>query len=980
MKKIVLFLSFVLSSLLVFAQGTPDFVCSTPTIATHTINATSAGIAWKSTTVTAAASYTLEYRSCSQTAWTTVNNLTTAGSVDGSGLYIIQNLSACQCYVVRIRANCSANEVSDWRTLEFHTTGCAEPCHAPSGLIAAARETMALLTWSAGATGTIYTVQWKTSRETDWKTQTATTNSLTINDLQPCNEYQFRVKSACSNTSSSEFSALGKFKTSGCVAPCSTPHELHIIVAPDRSYASLTWASTGARAYEVMYSISDGTTQTVTVTTNSFRLLNVASCKTYKFKVRSICGSTTSTTPVYSEWSADVSVNTEGCLRCLAPSHLSYVATDGSATLKWDAITGALSYEIQWKGPNDNDWHTVSGVHEASYRLTGLALCSWFTFRVKANCTATSSSVWSAPMGFKTLGCAPVCAAPRDVRVSVNDATAVISWIGATLVAGSYKLLVIREDGVTTLETTVTGNSYTLTGLALCKKYKVQVKAVCSNISVSEIVTTKFETRGCPTTTCNTPREVAFQVEADKVMIKWSNVGATNYYVEYTSSLDNATIWTRETTTGNAMTLRGLLPCKVYYFRIAAVCPSGVLAFTEPFRFTTTGCPTTCESPTGLSSEVVNDTEASLKFNLIAGQTYTVQYRVTGTTAWTSIALNAATTNNLPVRITGLLNCTSYQWRVLRNCSATSVAESNTETFKTLGCAGVCERTTGLVSEITDDIVAVVRFNFVTGQNYTVQYRLAGTTAWTSIVLNGMTPNSLPVRITGLLNCTTYQWRVLRNCSSTSLSESEVLTFKTKGCVTPCAAPRDLVVNTTTANLANFTWIMPATGLTYQVRYGAAADNAYLNATATTTTNNLVVLRELVACRYYVAQVRTVCANGTFSDWSTSVKFRVGENCLSAEPVSSAIAQKQYISDFGIYPNPGSEFVQVAYKLENEANVKIELINLQGQVVSRLDGGNQEVGNYMQTLDNLSNVHNGIYLVVIRANGKVVDTQKWQKQ
>ncbi len=887
MKKIILFLGLVFSSFMASSQDTPDLVCSTPTIATQTINAASASIAWKSTTGAAAASYTLEYRSCSQTAWTTVNNLTTGGSVDGSGIYILQNLSACQCYVVRIRANCSANEVSDWRTTEFHTTGCVEPCHAPSGLIAAARETMALLSWTAGATGTVYTVQWKTSRETEWKTQISTTNSLTINSLQPCNEYQFRVKSACSTTSSSEFSALGKFKTSGCVAPCSTPRELHVVVASDRSYASLTWISTGARAYEVMYSISDGTTQTVTVTTNTFRLLNLGSCKTYKFKVRSVCGAATTNVNVYSEWSTAVSVHTEGCPRCVAPSRLSYVATDGSATLKWDAIAGAHSYEIQWKGANENDWHTVSGVRETSYRLTGLAVCSSFTFRVKANCTATSSSVWSAPMSFKTLGCAAVCAAPRDVRVFVNDITAVISWIGATSIAGSYKLLVIREDGITALETTVTGNSYTLTGLALCKKYKVQIKAVCSNTSVSEIVKTSFETRGC-----------------------------TN----------------------------------------------------------------SCESPTGLSSEIVNLTEASLKFNVIAGQSYTVQYRVAGTAVWTSIILNAATPNNLPIRIPGLLQCTSYQWRVLHNCSATNVAESNDETFKTLGCPATCERTTGLSSEIINENVAVVKFNFVTGQYYTVQYRLAGTTAWTSIALNNVSSNSLPVQITGLLNCTTYQWRVLRNCSSTSLSESEIMTFTTKACVAPCAAPRDLVVNLTTANLANFTWIMPATGLTYQVRYGAALDNAYLNATATSTTTNVVELRELVACRYYVAQVRTVCANGTFSDWSTSAKFRVGQNCLSAEPVSFANAQKQYISDFGIYPNPGSEFVQVAYKLENEATVKIELINLQGQVVSRLDGGNQEVGNYLQTLNNLSNVHNGIYLVVIRANGKVVDTQKWQKQ
>lgn len=1049
------------------AQDAPELVCSTPYIAALPINASSSAILWNST---AAASYTLQYRACSDTTWTTVNNLTAGTTTRDSGRYVIQNLVSCKCYVARLRANCSANEVSDWRTTEFKTAGCVEPCRTPSGLLAAARETTALLNWSPGVAGSVYTVQWKLTSSTEWKTQTTTTNSLTVNELLSCNMYEFRVKSNCTNATLSEFSTSVKFKTAGCVAPCSTPRELRAVVATDRSYAYFTWATTGARAYEVMYTAGDSAAQTVIVTTNALRLLNVASCKTYKFKVRSICSSATSTSAIYSEWSIDMSVNTEGCPHCLAPSRLSVVTTDGSATLKWDAVAANITYDIQWMGPNDTEWRTVAGIRDISYKLTGLATCSWFAYRVKANCTTTSSSVWSAPMRFKTLGCAAVCAAPRDVRVYVSDSIAVVSWIGATA-AGSYRLIVFAEDGTVVREVSVTGNSYALTGLARCKKYKIQLKTVCSTTSVSEIVTTTFETRGC-VSSCGVPREVAFQADSNKVILKWNDVGATKYYVEYKSSADSTAAWKRDSSAGNALMLGNLIPCKVYYFRIAAVCPNGVSVFTEPYRFTTTGCPFVCESPTALGSEIVNDTTASVKFNVITGQSYTVQYRVAGTTAWTSIALNTATPNNLPVRITGLLKCTYYEWRVLRNCSSISLSESEVQKFKTtgcevacaaprevkvtvtegtaviswigatntaatykllvtsedgsisrdatvsgitytftgltlckkykvqiktacsstsfseivtaafetLGCPTTCERTIGLSSEIINDTVVSLKFNSVLGQNYTVQYRIAGTSTWTSFYVNGITANALPIRLI-LKKCTTYQWRVLRNCSATSLSESEVLTFTTTGCQTPCAAPRDLVTSNFASDSAKFSWIMPATGLKYEVRYGGATDSSFLTATSTRTENNVVILRGLVACRYYVAQVRTVCDNGSFSDWKTTAKFRVGANCMSIEPNSAQPNERvQYISEFGIYPNPGSDFVQVAYKLENEANVKLELINLQGQIVSRYDGGNQEAGSYMQTLDNLSNVNTGIYLVVIRANGKVVDTQKWQKQ
>ena len=168
---------------------------------------------------------------------------------------------------------------------------------------------------------------------------------------------------------------------------------------------------------------------------------------------------------------------------------------------------------------------------------------------------------------------------------------------------------------------------------------------------------------------------------------------------------------------------------------------------------------------------------------------------------------------------------------------------------------------------------------------------------------------------------------------------------------------------------------MPTAGLTYEVRFGSVLDSTFLNATPTRLTTNSFTMRGLVNCRYYAVQVRSICPNGQASDWVTK-QFRLGTSCFGDDD------DKHYISEFGIYPNPGTGAtgVQVAYKLEHDANVTIDLMNLQGQIVNRLNGGSQETGNYIQTLDNLSELHNGMYLVVISANGKVVNTQKWQKQ
>ncbi len=882
MKKVFLFLSLFLSTFSMFAQDAPELVCTTPFVTAFSTDASSAIVLWSRSNV-AGVSYSLQYKKCTDSVWTSAPNVGVGTNPLDSNSYTLHNLAACQCYHVRIQAKCSslATDVSDWRTKEFKTLGCVEPCRAPIALFAATRDSMASLNWTPTGAISAYVVQWKSRTDTAWHTATSSTNSLTINHLQPCAEYQFKVKTVCSATLSSDFSEAIKFKTTGCVAPCSTPREIRAQIAADRSVGYVTWSNTGARGYEVTYMAGDSAARTVTVTTNAMLLYNVASCKTYKFKVRSICG--TAAASVYSEWSTEMSINTEGCPRCESPRRLSYTVTETGAVVKWDTIVGSsITYDIQWMGPRDTSWRTVTNVRGSQTTLTGLTACTWYMFRVRANCTTTSGSVWSQPARFQTTGCVPPCIAPKNLKIYVADTVGVISWVGTP--TSSYRLVITNNDNTFTREVTVTGNVYNLTGLLRCKTYKVQVKTVCSATSASDIVVTTFETKGCPAP-CGTPREIAFQADTTKVTLKWSDMGTTKYYIEYRLAVDSLP-WKRDSATGNAKVLTGLVACKTYVFRIASVCSNGVSAFSDLFKVTTIGCPQPCDRTTGLGSDLLNDTVALVKFSISPNVAYTVQYRVAGTLAWTS----------LPVPLTA---------------------------------------------------------------------------------------NVLPMRITGLLKCTTYQWRVLGTCRTGVISESEVLTFTTKACPTPCnAPPRDLVVSPATVDSAKLTWIMPTAGLTYEYRYAlAGTDTAIANATISRTTTNSVILRGLILCRYYIAQVRTMCPNGLPSDWITTSKFRTGTNCQSIEPSAIDLNDKvRYISDFGVYPNPGTESLQVAYSVQKDAIIKVELMNLQGQMVSSINGGNQEVGSYVQTMDNVAALNTGIYLVVIRANGKVVNTQKWQKQ
>ncbi|MEL6943955.1 MAG: T9SS type A sorting domain-containing protein, partial [Bacteroidota bacterium] len=72
-----------------------------------------------------------------------------------------------------------------------------------------------------------------------------------------------------------------------------------------------------------------------------------------------------------------------------------------------------------------------------------------------------------------------------------------------------------------------------------------------------------------------------------------------------------------------------------------------------------------CETPTGLVATAISKKRATLNWSPVAdANEYDVQYRQVGTATWTD-----RTTSSMNIRITGLSNRTTYEWRVRANCS-----------------------------------------------------------------------------------------------------------------------------------------------------------------------------------------------------------------------------------------------------------------------------------------------------------------------
>jgi trimeric autotransporter adhesin len=874
MKRFFLFLGFAMGWL-----GLNVAYSQTPCVAPQQISAVAAQDGKNAKVFfsnTGAASYTIQYRQGYDSTWTTSGNVSLT---DTSSLYL-KDLKPCSWYVVRVKANCTAATSSEWRTTEFKTGACTVACPTPAGLFASARDSIASLNWLSTNATAGYSIMWKAKRSTVWKTETTTTNALTLKGLLPCTEYEFKVKAMCGLTGSSDYTESKSFKTAGCVAPCAAPRELKAEAGDTKM--GLVWAATGVPVYEIQYKIASdsGAWTTVRSTTNTLVINGLKACSKYFVQVRSVCSAANSTTVLYSEWSSQIVVATTGCVtpaRCEPVRRLGFQPTANGAVLVWETVVGA-KFEVQYKAKNDSIWKTAAAAN-SRYELTGLASCTEYQFRVKVACANGGTSAWSNVMTFKTTGCAAPCKAPKAVKTYSVDSIAVITWAGegATKFVLEYKV----ADAATWTSVNVTGNVHTLTGLKRCVAYQVRVKSVCSTTAMSDYTEiANFKTGGCqPSVTCVAPRQLTGGADVTTAKFAWSNTTDRGYIFEYKEVVDNLDRWISDTVRANYTVVFNLKPCTKYVARVRSICVEGVSKVSAPselYYFATTCVSTNCVAPLTGSTQLVQDS--------------TVYFVWGGSTA----------------------------------------------------------------------------------RKYEVQVESANTSFTT-------TTDSSILKLT-LKPCQVYSWKVRAICADGSTSAwSETRKFETKCNVTPtCPVATLPKIVPTLDGIANLFWDRLDS---FIIQYRPISDTAWKEIKVVVTPNG-VTIKGLTKCTEYRLRVRSICSTGAIQWVETSFKMP-GVGCFTDggnDTDIQGLVVRNVVKGLGISPNPGSEYVQVNYELQETTDVSISLMNLQGQVVSQYNGGKQDAGTYMQTLDNLSELNTGLYMLVIRANGKISVSQKWMKQ
>ncbi len=308
-----------------------------------------------------------------------------------------------------------------------------------------------------------------------------------------------------------------------------------------------------------------------------------------------------------------------------------------SAQLTWDAVPGATRYRIT------NGTTALGTPTTNSFTATGLAQGTANTLKVAPvytngegpGSTVTFTTTVDAPTGFTGV----------PGPTSVN-----LSWT-ATPGVNTYEL---SRNG--TLIQTVTGTSYTDTGLTPLTTYNYSLAAkVGSNLSSPVTLTQTTTNYPAP----SAPANPTGSVTATSVTLNWEAVpGATSYTVKR----NGAVVYTGS---ANTFTDSSLSPATTYNYEIIAY-NNGVPSNTTTTVTMTTAVPV----PATPANPVATPTETAVQLSWDA-VSYADQYALTrdGTTIWTGTETS--------YNDTGLTPDTTYNYTLIaKNASGDSPAAS----------------------------------------------------------------------------------------------------------------------------------------------------------------------------------------------------------------------------------------------------------------------------------------------------------------
>ena len=183
------------------------------------------------------------------------------------------------------------------------------PCPPPSTLaVINLTVDAADLTWVSNENSTLDTLQYRVVGVADWIDIPAAVSPISLTDLTPCTDYEFRAKGSCPEEDSG-YSSTKTFKTDGC---CYAPEGI-VISDPTDTSITVNWETlTAAQSYNVHWR-QTGTIDWIEsngLVDANIAITDLLACAEYEVQVATVCATETT------EYSASVTIATSGCGAC----------------------------------------------------------------------------------------------------------------------------------------------------------------------------------------------------------------------------------------------------------------------------------------------------------------------------------------------------------------------------------------------------------------------------------------------------------------------------------------------------------------------------------------------------------------------------------------------------------------------------------------------------------------------------------------
>lgn len=282
--------------------------------------------------------------------------------------------------------------------------------------------------------------------------------------------------------------------------------------------------------------------------------------------------------PVYTSTCGTPDVNT----------FTSSAITTSSAHVTWGAVSGATSYNVQYRVRNTTAYISAGSTSNTYTDITGLQPATNYEFSVQASCAGSTGS-YSATGWFTTLS-VPVSICGNTATPVISNVTATgcnVSWQGGTNNT-SYVFQYKKTGSATWASVTTTNTSIPLSGLTPSTAYNIQVTGVCAN---GQSVATSGSFSTLSNYTCITPTgRYTSNLTSTTATLNWAaSIVADSVIVRYRKSGTNT--WTYRATVANngthSIKITSLTANRRYEWGAATKCGNTVGAFSSSLTFTT---------------------------------------------------------------------------------------------------------------------------------------------------------------------------------------------------------------------------------------------------------------------------------------------------------------------------------------------------------------------------------------------------------